>query len=179
MNDRSLWSASLISLIDIELIARAGKFRRGLLCGCFPLFRLYDHEIDCTPMALDSEPRQTLHWGFNSPLQAIADHLVQQKLMREVIGNRWWERFKYRIRYFPTEFSKPLVPDKFKKVKIIRESLAPAVAWGSQFQERSTSYLYQRQLVRHRLNKMYNEAAGMDSELHKEEICRRSNRYIR
>lgn len=34
MNNRSLWPAGLISLIDTESIDRAGKCRCGLLCRC-------------------------------------------------------------------------------------------------------------------------------------------------
>lgn len=46
---------------------------------------------------------------------------VQQQLVGTVIGNRWWERIKDRIRSFIAECSQRLSLDK---VKLFKDSLS-------------------------------------------------------
>ena len=195
---REMWTWALrwpslrvVSYLDRMLVRRVDL---DLLdCPTFHRLDYSDHKLVCARVVLENRPRLAGYWKFNLSLLDRRDfreqliRLVQRELVGAVIGNRWWERLKSKIRAFVTKFSQRLALDKANKMKALEDSLSRAEAGGDSLEialakealRRSSSERYQGQVVRHKLNKMSNEAVNMGAELRKEEFRRGSDRFIR
>ena len=152
-----------------------------------------DHKLVRVSLRLANRPSQAGYWKFNISLLEIQDFLdrlesqIKRALVEAVTGNRWWTALKYRIRGFPTKYSRQLNLDRIKKAKSIEDRLSRAVtgvgdSLGVELArrnlERESSKRYKGFVVRSRSNRVLNEAVKSNATAREEEVRRFPDRYI-
>ena len=114
------------------------------------------------------------------------ENLIQQALVGEVTGNRWWGSLKYRIRDFAIKYSQQLQLNSAKKAKSLEDRLSRAVEGEDSVAidsakgdlEHEASEHYKGFVVRNRLKRVSDGAVKCNAFMREEELRKFHRRYI-
>ena len=133
---REMWmwidSLSSVRLYLDRVLVRPADFD-FVSCPMFQWIGQTDYKLVRLSLWLENRSSLDGYWKFNTSLLEIQnfwdwlESLIQHAPVGEVVGNRWWDSLKYKIRDFVIKYGRKLKLDKTKKAKSLDDRISWAV----------------------------------------------------